>query len=162
MIKLISTIILATLIMGNGEKYATTRKAVDTVNEFLPANTWDGQYLKSVNLLELDNIVEFNIRNVGGRAPKSEQDQVSRNEKVKYGAWVIANFMTAYDYSTKGSGGEGDEEMFKKLGPLLKLMAKNDIGARLNLEFRKGGTITIELSPSELEKAVMLRKKDFY
>ena len=160
MLKLLSVIVFSVLFVGNGEKYTEIRKVVDVVNEAAPAKTWDGQYLKSVSLIEKENVVVFYIKNVGGRIPRKEN--MDKEVMVKNAAFFVANFMTAYDYSIEGVGGEGDENLFKKVGSLLKLLARNDVGVRFNLEFRKGGTFSLGLAPSELEKAVLLRKNDFH
>lgn len=160
MMKLLSAIAFSVLFAGNGEKYTEVRKAVDNVNEAAPAKTWDGQYLKSVRLIEEDNVVEFNIKNVGGSIPRKEN--ISKEVMIKNIAFLVANFMTAYDHSMNGIRGEGDDNLFKRVGPLLKLLARNDVGIRFNLQFREGGTFSYGLTPSELEKAVLLRKSDFH
>ena len=105
-------------------------------------------------------MVVFYIQDVGGRVPND--DEINNNELVKGGVWFIANFMTAYDYSVKGEGGEGDSEMFKKVGPLLKLLVGHEMGIRFKLDFRKGGSFSFDLSSKDVAKAVKLRKDTFY
>ncbi len=152
--------IMAAALLTNGNNSTAVQKAVDAVNETTPARTWDGQYLKSVRLIEKDNVVEFTIQNVGGRIPKA--DEVSNEEMAKGGIWYISNFMTGYDYSFNKKGGEGDSEMYNRVGTLLKLMAENTIGARFILDFRKGGSFTFEITPQDVKKAVKMRKNDYY
>lgn len=148
---------MAVSLLTSGDKNTAVQKAVDAVNETTPANSWDGQYLKSVRLIEKDNVVEFTIQRVGGRIPKA--DEIS-NDKI--GFFIVSNFMTGYDYSVNEDGGEGDPEMYKRVGTLLKLAAANAIGVRFNLSFRKGGNLSVNISPKNVKKAVKMRKKDYY
>lgn len=148
------------VITKDGDIPTEVRMAVDAANEIAPAKTWDGQYLKSLRLDEGKRIVVFYIKNVGGNA--SKLNELNEQEKIKEAVFFVANFMTAYDYSVEGTDGEGDEELFKKLGPLLKKLARNDFGVRFDLEFRKGGSCSLALSPIELERAVLLRKSDLW
>ena len=79
--------IMVVALLANGEKYAVVQKAVDAVNETTPAKTWDGQYLKSVRLIEKDKVVEFTIQNVGGQVPKA--DEISSDEITKGGFGIL-------------------------------------------------------------------------
>lgn len=158
MLNYICSMIMVVALLANGEKYTVVQKAVDAVNETTPAKTWDGQYLKSVRLIEKDKVVEFTIQNIGGQVPKA--DEISSDEITKGGIWYIANFMTGYDYSIHEEGGEGDSEMYKRVGPLLKLVAENTIGVRFVLDFRKGESFSFEVAPQGVKKAVKMRKND--
>lgn len=116
--------------------------------------------MKSVRLIEKENVVEFTIQNVSGRIPKA--DEISNDEIIKGGIWYIANYMTGYDYSINEEDGEVDGEMYKRVGALLKLMAEKRIGVRLNLNFREGESLSLAVSPQNVKKAVNMRKNDYY
>ena len=144
----------------NDNKYIDVQKAVAAVQETTPAKSWDGQYLKDVRLIIKENVVEFTIQNVRGQVPA--EGTISGDDIVKTGTWYIANFMTGYDYAVQGDDGEGDSEMYRRIGQLLELAAKNAIGVRLNLEFRKGGTLSLGISPKDVKRAIKMRKEDYY
>lgn len=160
MINILNTIILTISLMGYSEKANVVRSAVDAANETMPAKTWDGQHIESVKLIEEENIVELYIQDVGGHKPNSED--IENGELVKGGTWFIANFMTGYDYSVKGKGGEGDEKMFIQVGRLLKLLVGNKIGIRFKFDFRNGDSFSFDMSPQDVAIAVKLRKNTFY
>lgn len=151
---------MAAALFTNSDNYTAVQKAVDAVNETTPAKSWNGQCLKSVRLIEKENVVEFTIQNVSGRIPKA--DEISNDEIIKGGIWYIANYMTGYDYSINEEDGEGDGEMYKRVGSLLKLMAEKRIGVRLNLNFREGESLSLAVSPQNVKKAVNMRKNDYY
>ena len=158
--KKILLLLMSVVLIGCGDKYVMVRKALDAVNATTPASSWDGQHLEAVQLIEEDNLVEFYIKDVGGRIPSN--DEIDNGELVKGGTWFIANFMTAYDNSVKGEDGEGDCNMFKQVGPLLKLLVGNKMGVRFKFDFRDGGSFLFDMSPNDVAKAVKLRKKTFY
>ena len=146
------------LFIGCNHKDSAIQIAVDAVNETTPAPTWDGQSLKSVEYVVEDNVVSFVILNARGRT--SDYKDLDEEENKKLGTWYIANFMTGYDCSTDGKGGEGDEDMFRQLGPLLKLIAEKEVGIRFRLKLEKGGSYIFDMSPDDVKEAVKLRKSD--
>ena len=144
---------LLTVSCGSSSKSGGDKiqEAVDALNETTPAKSWDGESLKSAKYDEEDNVVEFCIKNA------HQEDSISDR---KWGTWYIANFMTSYDYFTEEDDGEGEKEMYMAMAPLLELLAEEGVGVRFALEFRNGGSTTINLTPKEVKKAVKLRKED--
>ena len=157
--RIISFVLLVLIFVSCEDEYTMVRKAIDAVNETAPAATWDGQQLNSVSLIKGNNVVEFNISGFGNLPQKYEID---KPEMVKAGTFIIANFMTAFDHSKRGEGGEGDERLFMQVGPLIETLANNEIGIRFNLESEEGVSLSFDMSPDEVIKAARLRKDTFY
>ena len=135
------------------------RDAVDAVNKTTPAKSWDSEKFESVAFDAEDNVVIFEIANV---YPDAQMNDSADNQR-KTGIWYISNFMTAYGYVKDGSDDcEGDAEMFRAVGSLLKLMVENEVGARFKFYFSEGGSFSCDLSPKDVKKAVRMRKEDYY
>ena len=70
MLNYICSMIMVVALLANGEIYAVVKKAVDAVNETTPAKTWDGQYLKSVRLIERTKWWSSLFKMLVGKSPR--------------------------------------------------------------------------------------------
>lgn len=157
--KIISLVFLVFLFLNCEDDYSMVRKAIDAVNETTPAATWDGQQLKSISLVKGVYVVEFYITGFGSLPQKYEID---KPDLIKCGTFIIANFMTAYDYSKQGEKSEGNEKMFMQVGQLIEMLANNEVGIRFKLESNDERLLSFEMSPDDVIKAARLRKDSFY
>ncbi len=130
--------------------------AIKPVNNILPAHMWDGLYLRNVSAVPNDKKIEFHISDFYTLdAEKRDIIQNQPNKRDELGAFIIENFMEGYYSKKTNRGGEGEDELFFSIYPMLKTVVRNNWNIKFILTDREGQQISFLFDSKLVEKSVM-------
>lgn len=130
--------------------------ALKPVNTILPAHMWDGLYLRNVSAVSSDKSIELNISDFYTLdAGKKDIIQNQPNKRDELGVFIIENFMEGYYSKKTNRGGEGEDELFFSIYPMLKTVVRNNWNIKFILTDREGQQISFLLDSKLVEKSVM-------
>lgn len=134
------------------------KELVKNVRTHLPGNIWDSMVFDGIDFSLEKEEIEIDIDNTFRIKPKLEMADLG--ELNQLGMLFVFNFMEAYRSAINYEKVEGETEVYKNVGPLLKAAARYDFSIKFNLEDKDGKAFSFTIGPKYVSRGVLLKKEE--
>ena len=133
----------------NEEGVVVENEKVVEINKILPARMFDGYSLASVSV-DKNNVT----LNLVEKTLDEDLLSASSDDLIKFGISVVSGLEEAYLHIVNGGSGEGEEDMFVKLNPIIKSVVEKNGSLTIKVKDNERKSIEVKLSYQDVKRGI--------